>query len=157
MICNVCTGREEKLKLMPGTNLAFMNGSINFRMSSLYDHATTDGHKRAIREQENKNAIAAGLTVAPRKVVQETSTYSAVGAGFKRMGETEKTAPKNFFGIAHDNDVKGQPFTDFKDHIQLGKIHGVRFQSVSYENEFDLIKAISEFIFKKIYTRNFYE
>ena len=100
MICNVCTGREEKLKLMPCTNLAFMNGSINFRMSSLYDHATTDGHKRAIREQENKNAIAAGLTVAPRKVVQETSTYSAVGAGFKRMGETEKTAPKNFFGIA---------------------------------------------------------
>ena len=49
----------------------------------------------AKRDQENKKAIAAGLTVTPHKVAQETPTYSAIGVGFKRMGETEKTALKN--------------------------------------------------------------
>ena len=63
-------------------------------MYSLSDYATTDGHTRAIRNQENKKAIAAGLTIAPSKVVQKTPTYSAIGAGFKRMGETEKAALK---------------------------------------------------------------
>ena len=95
MICKICTSQEEKLKLMPSANLTFINGSSNFKMPSLSDHATTDEHTRcAIREQENKKAIAAGLTVAPCKVVQETLTYSTIGASFKRMGETEKTALK---------------------------------------------------------------
>ena len=135
---------------MPSANLTFINGSTNYKMSSLSDHATTDGHTRAIREQENEKAIAAGLTVAPHKVVQETPTYSAIGAGFKRIGETEKTALKKLFDIAHHIAVKGRPFTDFKDHIQLEKIHGVKFQSGSYENESscrDFIKAISKFFF----------
>ena len=104
-------------------------------MSSLYDYATTDGHKRAIREQENEKVIAAGLTVAPRKVVQKTPTYSAIEAGFKRIGKIEKTALNKLFDTAHHIAVKGRPFTDFKDPIQLGKIHGVRFQSGLYENE----------------------
>ena len=103
-------------------------------MSSLSDYATTDGQTIAIREWENERAIVAGLTVTPHKVVQETPTYSAVGAGFERMGETEKTALKKLFNIAHHIAVKGQQFTDFKDHIQLEKIHGVKFQSGSYEN-----------------------
>ena len=104
-------------------------------MSSLYDYATTDGHKRAIREQENEKVIAAGLTVAPRKVVQKTPTYSAIGAGFKRIGKIKKAALNKLFDTSHQFAIKRRPFTDFKDTIQLGKIHGVRFQSGLYENE----------------------
>ena len=119
---------------------------------TLSDHATTDGHTCTIREQESEKAVAAGLTIAPRKVFQETPTYSATGAGFKRMGETEKTVLKKLLDTAHHIAVKGRPFTDFKDHIQLEKIHEVKFQSGSYENESscrDFIKAISEFFFQK--------
>ena len=87
-------------------------------MSSFSVHATTDRHTRAIREQENEKAIGGGLTVAPSKVVQETPTDSAAGAGFKRIGESEKTTTKKLFGTAHYIAVKGQPFTDFKDYIQ---------------------------------------
>ena len=68
------------------------------------------------------------------------------------MGETEKTALKKLFNIAHHIAVKGQQFTDFKDHIQLEKVHGVKFRSGSYENESscrDFIKAMSEFFFQK--------
>ena len=86
MICKVCTGQEEKFKLMPSANLTYINVSTNFKMSSLSNHATTDGHTHAIRKQENEKGIAIGLTIAPCKVVQETPTYSAIGAGFKRMG-----------------------------------------------------------------------
>ena len=57
MICKVCTGQEEKLKLMPNTNFTFLNGSTNFNMSSLSDHTTTDGHTCPIKEQENEKAI----------------------------------------------------------------------------------------------------
>ena len=113
--CKVCTGQEEKLKLMPSANLTFINGSTNFKISSLPHHATTDGHTRAIREQENEKAIAAGLTFSPHKVVQETPTYSVIDAGFKGMGETDKTALKKLFDIAHHIAVKGRPFTDFNE------------------------------------------
>ena len=44
------------------------------------------------------------------------------------MGETDKTALKKLFDIAHHIAVKGRPFTDFND---LEKIHGVKFQSGS--------------------------
>ena len=152
IIHKVCTSHEGKLKLMPSINLAFINGSTNFKVSSLSDHATTDGHTCVITEQENEKAIAAGFTIAPCKVVQETPTYSVIGAGFKVMGETEKTALKKLFNILHHIAVKGQPFTDFQDHIQLEKNYGVKFQSGSYENESscrDFIKAVSEFFFEK--------
>ena len=137
---------------MPSENLTFINGSTNFKMSSLSDDATTDGHTHAVREQENEKAVAGGLTVTSRKVFQETPTYSAIGVVFKRMGKTKKTALKKLFNIVYHIAVKGRQFTDFKDHIQLEKIHGVSFQAGSYENESscrDFIKAISEFFFQK--------
>ena len=106
MICKICTGQEEKLKLMLTANLIFINGSTNFKMFSLSDHATTDGHTWAIKEQENEKPIVADLPVTPGKVVQETPTYSVIRAGFKRMGESGKTALKIIFGIAHHIDLK---------------------------------------------------
>ena len=109
-------------------------------------HTTTDGHTSAIREQENKKAIAADLTVAPRKGVQETPTYSAIG-GFKRMGETKKTVLKKLFNIAHHIAVKRRPFTESNFNLVRMKMRAVvRISSKPSLNSF----------FKKIYTRNFY-
>ena len=144
MICKVFTSQEEKLKLMPNTNLTFIKGSTNFKKSSLSDHETTDEHTSGIREQENEKATVAGLTVTPCKVVQETQTYSAI-ADFKRMGETKKTALKKLFDIAHHIATKGQPFTEFKDTSNSKKNHGIQFQSGPYGNESscsNFIKAI---------------
>ena len=120
-ICKICTGQEEKLEVMPSANLTFINGSANFKISSLSDHTTTGEHTHAIREQQNEKATAAGFTITPRKVVQETPTYSAISAGFKRMGETKKKALKKLYDIAHHIAVKGRPFTDFKRPHSIGK------------------------------------
>ena len=51
VICTVCTSQEEKLKLMPRANLTFVTGK--FKLSTLKEHENTDGHKRAIPEEEN--------------------------------------------------------------------------------------------------------
>ena len=142
MICKVFTSQEEKLKLMPYTNLTFIKGSTNIKKSSLSVHETTDEHTSGITEPENKKATAAGLAVTPCKVVQETQTYSAI-ADFK-MGETKKTALKKLFDISHHIAIKGQPFTDFK-VTPIQKNHGIQFQSGSHGNESscsNFIKAI---------------
>ena len=157
MICKVFTSQEEKLKLMPNTNLTFIKGSTNIKKSSLSVHETTDEHTSGITEQENEKATAAGLAVTPCKVVQETQTYSAI-ADFK-MGEAKKTALKKLFDIAHHIAIKGQPFTDFKDTSNSKKIMESNFNLVHMEMK--VVVAISskpsEFFFKKIYTRKFYE
>ena len=49
MICTICKSQEEKLKLMPHTNMTFINGSANFTSSTLSDHVATDGHKQAVK------------------------------------------------------------------------------------------------------------
>ena len=125
IIYKVFTGQEEKLKLVPIANLSFINGSINVKMSALYDHATTDGHTLAIREQEN-----------------------------------EETVLKKLLDSAHHIAVRGRPFTDFKDHIQLEKFTESNFNLIHM-----IMKAVvgisskpsRNFFFKKICTRNFYE
>ena len=53
---------------MPTANLTFINGSTYFKMFSLSNHTTTDGHTRVIKEQENEKSIEAGLTIATSKV-----------------------------------------------------------------------------------------
>ena len=121
---SVCCKGGKKL-----ANVTFIKGSTNFKMSSLSDHETTDEHTSGIIEQENEKATAAGLTATPRTFLQEAPTFSAI-AGFKRMGETEKTALKNLFHIAHDIAIKERPFTDFKDTSNSKKIMESNFNLV---------------------------
>ena len=78
------------------------------------------------------------------------------------MGETEKTALKKLFDIAHHIATKGQPFTEFKDTSNSKKNHGIQFQSGPYGNESscsNFIKAIwilfQKDIYKKILRVNF--
>ena len=152
MICTVCTSQEEKLKLMPRANLTFVNGSTNFKLSTLADHVNADSHKQALREKKYAEAVAAGTSLAPVKITQEVPSYSAIGVGLKRMGEKEKDAIIKLNDIAHYVAVKGRAFTHFQDLIELEKLHGVKFQSGSYENETgckDFIKNIADYFFKK--------
>ena len=53
--------------------------------------------------------------------------------------------------------AKGRAFTDFEDLIELEKLHGVKFQSGSYENKSwckDFIKNIAKYFFKQDIYRN---
>ena len=54
MICKICTDQEVKLKQMPYTNLTFVNGSTNFKISTIAEQGSTDSHKRAIEAKGNE-------------------------------------------------------------------------------------------------------
>ena len=101
MICTVCCSQEEKLKLMPQAYLIFVTGSLNFKFSTLNDHEGSDGHKKAVREKENEEAVAAGLSMPRMHVVQETPQNSAITDGFKRMGEKERSAITKLHDSSH--------------------------------------------------------
>ena len=66
--------------------------------------------------------------------------YSAVDSGFRKLAEKERerslSQPIDIEKpIAHHIAAKGRAFTDFEDLIELEKLHGVKFQSGSYENK----------------------
>ena len=82
--------------------------------------------------------------------------YSAVDSGFRKLAEKEREREREREReggregererslsqpidtekpIAHHIAVKGCAFTDFEDLIELEKLHGVKFQSGSYENK----------------------
>ena len=129
----VCTS-QERLKLMPHVNLTFVTGITNFKQSTLNKQENTDGHKQTIQEEENDKAVAAGVDLAPHIMVQETPASYVIRSGFKRR-DKEKEALIKLHTIAHYIVVKGRPHLDFKDLIKLEKLHSVKFQSGTYENE----------------------
>ena len=79
LICTICKSQEEKLKLIPGTNMTFIYESANFKSSTLSDHIATDGHKRAVKEKNT------GSSTSPEKVIHEVLTYSAIVLDIRKM------------------------------------------------------------------------
>ena len=78
MICEICTNQEEKLKQMPHTNLTFVNGSTNFKMSTIAEKGSTDSHKHATKAKENEQATIAGKPIPMCKITLEVLTVQSV-------------------------------------------------------------------------------
>ena len=112
MVCSVCSSQEDKLRSMPNVSMTFINGSTNFRLSSLKDHDSSECHQRATREKEHEVAVAAGISLAPRKVIQQTPSNSAIKQCFQHMGELEKESVQKLHDIAYYITSKGHAFTD---------------------------------------------
>ena len=136
MLCKVCRSQEEKIRLMPKANNTFIYGSTNYKPSTLKDHASTETHKRAVQEEEFEVATAAGNSLLPRKVIQ--------------VVPPQRSAIRKLF--AYYIALKGRAFTDFKDLVELEKLHDVSFKAGAYENENscrDLIACIAQYLFDK--------
>ena len=152
LVCVICSSQEEKIKLMPRVNLTFVTGGTNYKLSALQDHHLSEGHKRAVKEEEAEKAKAAGLSIPPVRIVQNVLENSAISKGFKQMGETERAAISKLHDIAYYIALKGRAFTDFVDLIELEKLHEVNFQAGAYENESacrDFVNNIADYFFQK--------
>ena len=67
-----------------------------------------------------------------------------------QMGDKERAGVKKLLDTAYFIALKGRPFTDFKNHIKLEKLHEVTFDTNSYENETSrrkFIKTIACYLF----------
>ena len=53
------------------------------------------------------------------KITLEMSANSAISSGLKKMGVNGKEALTKLHDVAYYNALKGRPFTDFKDLIDL--------------------------------------
>ena len=119
---------------MPRTNLTLLDGSTNFKISTLAEHGRTDSHKCATeakktKKKQKEQATIVGKLIPMRKITLEVPNDSAISSGLKKMGVKEKEALTKLHDVAYYITLKGGPFADFKDRIDLGKLHEVKFQS----------------------------
>ena len=133
-------------------NLSFTIGCTNFKLSALQDHQKSEGHSRAVTEQEAEKAKLAVTSVAPVRIQQSIPDDSLLIHGLRVMSNTERKAITKLHDIAYHTGIKGHPFTDFVDLIKLEKLHEVKFQAGSYENESgcrDFINNTADYLFEK--------
>ena len=142
MTCDICCSQEGIIRSMPNVNLSFLNGSSNFRKSSLKDHETSSCHQQAIREKEHSDATAAGISLPPRRVEVQVPSNSAITTGLQRMEEKDRDTIEKLHDLAFNVAVQGLPFTAMKHQVEIEKLHGVKFTG-AYENE----TACKTFIF----------
>ena len=151
MICKICVSQKEKILLKnTSAHITFIDGTSNFKSSTLKDHEKSVCHKTAIKEANHEKAAAEGLSLPPNRVVHVIPANSAIASGIQTMSEKERHGIKKLMDIAYFIALKGRPFTDFQDHIELERLHEVKFDTNSYENETacrEFIKSIACYLF----------
>lgn len=63
---------------MPCYNSTFINGSTNYKLSTLKDRVQTDCHKRTVRQNDEMHAKASGISLTMRKIVETIPKDSAM-------------------------------------------------------------------------------
>ena len=137
LTCDICVKWKAKL---PGTN-AFITGSTNLKSSAVTEHVKSKLHKRALRVQLPPVPVPADAPIA--QAINNMGT----------LRPEERNAMQNLFDIAYMIAYKGRPYSDFVDHIEIEKLHGVKFMSGgTYENDKGCLLFI-HFAAKALYER----
>ena len=133
---------------MPHTNLMFVKGSLNCKMSAIAEQGN-----KVTNVQQRQNKMNMPLFQVKRYQCAKLKVLadSAISSGLKKMGVKGKQALTKLLDIAYYIALKGRLFTDFKDLIDLEKLHGVKFQSSAYENE----TSCRDFITSSTVSQNF--
>ena len=74
---------------MPIFSMSFLNGSTNFRLSSIKDHDSLACHQRAVLEKQHSEAVAARISLPPRRLEQHILPNSDMATGLQRMDEKD--------------------------------------------------------------------
>ena len=151
MICKICVSQKEQIFLEnPSSPMGFIHGASNFKSFALKEHSTSECHRTGVEEAKHQEAIASGISLPPKHAVQSIPEDSAIASGLQKMGEKERSWLKKLMDVAYFIALKGRPFTDFKDLIDLEKLHDVKFDTSAYENESacrDFIKSTASYLF----------
>ena len=85
IICKICIAQKGKTEMMASYNSTFINGSTNYKPSTLKDHTKAECHKRAVRENHEMYARASGFSLPMGKVVQTIPEDLAMKKCVKKM------------------------------------------------------------------------
>ena len=99
MFCKVCISQKSKLELMQSFNSTSINGSTNYKPSTLKDHSQTECHKRAVKEEEEMKATAAGTSVPKRKIIMSVPEDSAIRKSVKKWLKMSVKHLLNYFTL----------------------------------------------------------
>ena len=91
--------------------MGFIHGASNFKSSALKEHSTSECHRTGVEEAKHQEAIAAGISLTPKHVVQSVPEDSAIASGVQKMGEKERSGLKKLMDVAYFIALKGRPFT----------------------------------------------
>ena len=152
MKCCICGKFEERLSSMPGYSNSFIKGSRNYKALALSDHESCKTHMQAVKFNLHKEATKKGEVYRPPPVKVTLPTNAPIAQALKKKRDTEMKGLVKLFDVAYFIAKKGRPFTDFKDNIELEKLHGVSFHGTGYEHNNacrDFVKIIGDYLFEK--------
>ena len=78
MICKLCYWRAEQNRTVMCSTNKFVQGSSNYQKCFLKDHNLSATQDLTRKSKENVDAQKAGLSIPPRKVVQQIPPASAI-------------------------------------------------------------------------------
>ena len=125
---------------MLNVSMSFLNGSTNFLLSSIKDYDSSACHQRG--KKQHSEAVAAGISLPPRRVEQHMPPNSAIAKVLQQMDEKDWDTVEKLHEISFNITLQGLPFTALRSQVEIEELHGVNFMG-SYENE----TACKTFIF----------
>ena len=96
-----------------------MQGSSSYQKSSLKYHNLLAPHDLARNSKENFNVQKAGLSIPPRKVVQQIPAASAKAKSLQEMNEKDQVTVIKLNEIAYYIVLHRLPFKQFKHLVKL--------------------------------------
>ena len=121
--CKVCSEFEESIDKRHNFNRTFIDGSTNFKVSSVMDHANSEIHKIALNLFRRKGGQSA--TPINKDKNQPTLEF--------KLGPQQQEEMKKKFDISYFVVKEELPLTKYEKIIELEKRHGV-LHSSPYSN-----------------------
>ena len=119
--------------LMKNASLTFINGSENYKPSTLKEHEKSAMHKRAGEVTEHEKAEEQGTSVK-RRIVQEVPEDAPINRGLKVMRSEEQKIVSKLHDVAYYVAKRNLPLTEFEHLLNLENLHGVKYKLKSYKN-----------------------
>ena len=131
MICKKCYLLAEQNETLMCNTSKFVQGNSNYQKFSFRYHNLSELHDLTCKSKENLDTQKAGLSIPPRKVVQQIPPASATAKSVQQINEKDRATVMKLNNIACYIALHGLSFTRFE---HLGKFHDVTFTG-AYENE----------------------
>ena len=98
---------------------------ITSKRSPRSDTNRPNAMKRVFQKLDTKELWLLEQSLPKKHIIHSIPINCLIASGIKRMDEKGMLGIKKLIDIAYFIAMKARPFTNFVDHIELEKVHGV--------------------------------